>query len=105
MTNEQITPQKKLQVALAFWGVSGEEFLNTFYALAPTLVGKSKLVSELSDDAANAALPDINRFLEVMKGGGSNWPMPSQQPQTGVALPYGPHRHNLRPKYECYTNT
>jgi hypothetical protein len=88
MSDEQITPQKKLQVALAFWGVSEEEFLNVFYALAPTLVGKSKLVSELSDDAANAALPEINRFLEVMKGG-TSWPMPSQQPQTGVALPYG----------------
>jgi hypothetical protein len=83
MSDEQITPQKKLQVALAFASVSEEEFLNTFYALAPTLVGKSKLVSELSDDAANAALPRINPLIDGIKGG-SNWPMPSQQLKEGA---------------------
>lgn len=97
MSDEQITPQKKLQVALAFASVSEADFLKVLYALAPKLVGKSKLVSELSDDAANAALPHINPLIDGIKGG-SNWPMPSQQRQTGVALPYGPHPHKHRPK-------
>jgi hypothetical protein len=82
------TPQKKLQVALAFASVSEADFLKVLYALAPKLVGECKLVSELSDDAANAALPHINPLIDGIKGG-SNWPMPAQQPQTGVALPYG----------------
>ena len=76
------TPQKKLQVALAF---------------ASVLAVECKLVSELSDDAANAALPHINPLIDGIKGG-SNWPMPAQQPQTGVALPYGSHPHKHRPK-------
>jgi hypothetical protein len=97
MTNEQITPQKKIQVALAKASVSEEEFMKVLYALAHQLVGKSKLVSELSDDAANAALAHLNETINEMQGG-STWPMPSQQRQTGAALPYGPHPHKHRPK-------
>jgi hypothetical protein len=66
---EADTPQKTLQVALADASVSEADFLKALKATAPQLVGKSKLVSELSDDAANAALSDINEILNAIEGG------------------------------------
>lgn len=66
---EADTPQKTLQVALADAGVSEADFLKALKATAPQLVGKSKLVSELSDDAANAALADLNEILTAIEEG------------------------------------
>jgi phage recombination protein Bet len=59
---EADTPQRQIQVAITDAGVSEADFLKSLKATAPQLVGKSKLVSELSDDAANAALSDINEI-------------------------------------------
>ncbi len=66
---EADTPQKTLQVALADASVSEADFLKVLKATAPQLVGKCKLISELSDDAANAALSDINEILNAIEGG------------------------------------
>ena len=66
---EADTPQKTLQVALADASVSEGDFLKVLKATAPQLVGKCKLISELSDDAANAALADINEILTALEGG------------------------------------
>lgn len=66
---EADTPQKTIQVALADASVSEADFLKALKATAPQLVGKSKLVSELSDDAANAALADINEILTAIEEG------------------------------------
>lgn len=66
---EADTPQKTIQVALADASVSEADFLKALKATAPQLVGKSKLVSELSDDAANAALSDINEILTAIEEG------------------------------------
>lgn len=66
---EADTPQKTLQVALADASVSEADFLKVLKATAPQLVGKCKLISELSDDAANAALSDINEILTALEGG------------------------------------
>ena len=66
---EADTPQKTLQVALSDASVSEGDFLKVLKATAPQLVGKCKLISELSDDAANAALADINEILTALEGG------------------------------------
>ncbi len=66
---EADTPQKTIQVALADASVSEADFLKALKATAPQLVGKSKLVSELSDDAATAALADINEILTAIEEG------------------------------------
>jgi phage recombination protein Bet len=66
---EADTPQRQIQVAITDAGVSEADFLKALKATAPQLVGKSKLVSELSDDAANAALADINEILNAIEGG------------------------------------
>ncbi len=66
---EADTPQKTIQVALADASVSEADFLKALKATAPQLVGKSKLVSELSDDAANAALADLNEILTAIEEG------------------------------------
>ena len=66
---EADTPQKTLQVALSDASVSEGDFLKVLKATAPQLVGKCKLISELSDDAANAALADINEILTAIEGG------------------------------------
>jgi len=66
---EADTPQKTIQVALADASVSEGDFLKVLKATAPQLVGKCKLISELSDDAANAALSDINEILTALEGG------------------------------------
>lgn len=67
---EADTPKKTIQVALADASVSEADFLKALKATAPQLVGKSKLVSELSDDAANAALADLNEILTAIEEGG-----------------------------------
>jgi phage recombination protein Bet len=66
---EADTPQRQIQVAITDAGVSEADFLKALKATAPQLVGKSKLVSELSDDAANAALADINEILTAIEEG------------------------------------
>jgi phage recombination protein Bet len=67
---EADTPQRQIQVAITDAGVSEADFLKALKATAPQLVGKSKLVSELSDDAANAALADLNEILTAIEEGG-----------------------------------
>jgi phage recombination protein Bet len=66
---EADTPQRQIQVAITDAGVSEADFLKALKATAPQLVGKSKLVSELSDDAANAALADLNEILTAIEEG------------------------------------
>ncbi len=66
---EADTPQKSLQVALVDASVSEADFLKVLKATNPQLVGKCKMISELSDDAANAALCEINEILTALKGG------------------------------------
>lgn len=68
-TFEADTPQKTLQVALADASVSEADFLKELKKTALQLVGKSKMISELSDEAANAALADIDELLTATKGG------------------------------------
>jgi len=63
------TPQKQLQVALSDAGVVEAKFIATFKKQAGALVGKAKLVAELSDDAANAALAEINDIIALCEGG------------------------------------
>ena len=67
---EADTPQRQIQVAITDAGVSEADFLKALKATAPQLVGKAKLVSELSDDAANAALADLNEILTAIEEGG-----------------------------------
>jgi phage recombination protein Bet len=66
---EADTPQRQIQVAITDAGVSEADFLKALKATAPQLVGKSKLVSELSEDAANAALADLNEILTAIEEG------------------------------------
>jgi phage recombination protein Bet len=66
---EADTPQRQIQVAITDAGVSEADFLKALKATAPQLVGKAKLVSELSDDAANAALADLNEILTAIEEG------------------------------------
>jgi phage recombination protein Bet len=66
---EADTPQRQIQVAITDAGVSEADFLKALKSTAPQLVGKSKLVSELSDDAANAALADLNEILTAIEEG------------------------------------
>lgn len=63
------TPQKQLQVALSDAGIVEAKFITVFKKQASSMVGKAKLVSELSDDAANAALAEINDIIALCEGG------------------------------------
>ena len=57
------TPQKQLQAAIADAGVLEGAFIKQLKAIAPALIGKAKLITELSDEAAEKALSEIHSIL------------------------------------------
>ena len=57
------TPQKQLQAAIADAGVLEGAFIKQLKVIAPALIGKAKLITELSDEAAEKALAEIHSIL------------------------------------------
>ena len=57
------TPQKQLQAAIADAGVLEGAFIKQLKAIAPALIGKAKLITELSDEAAEKALSEIHSII------------------------------------------
>lgn len=63
------TPQKRLHVAVSDYGCPEHAFMKTFKGMNKALVGKAQMISELSDEAANAALDEINVILTAAEEG------------------------------------
>ena len=57
------TPQKQLQAAIADAGVLEGAFIKQLKVIAPALIGKAKVITELSDEAAEKALAEIHSIL------------------------------------------
>lgn len=61
---EPDTPQKRLLMVLADASVKEFDFIEVLKKFAPKLVGRAKLISELSDEAAEQALKDIDALIQ-----------------------------------------
>lgn len=64
------TPQKELQLAISDAGIVEAKFIATFKKQCGAVVGKAKLISELSDEAAKAALDGLNDLIAMCEEDG-----------------------------------
>lgn len=62
------TPQKALQVAISDAGVVEAKFMAAFRKQSSAVVGKAKLISELSDEAAIVGMDGINDLIALAEG-------------------------------------
>jgi phage recombination protein Bet len=63
------TPQRALQIAVSDFGCPEHTFIETFRKQSKKLVGTAQMISELSDEAATAALAEIDMLLTATEEG------------------------------------
>ena len=59
------TPQQQLSIAVSGFGCPERTFIDTFRKLSKKIVGAAATIKELSDEAANAALAEIDILLSA----------------------------------------